>query len=211
MIRAMIPASLALAIVVAMAAAPTAGCSITHRSDGFACNSQSDCTGGRSCINGFCVTSVDSDASSVDSPGGDNNCPPACTSCDLDKRTCIIDCTGNNECNQNVVCPKGFSCEIMCGDQSCRNGIDCKLGTECTIACMGTGSCRSVDCGTNRCTVSCTGDSSCRAVDCSESCACDVQCAFNACADGPTCPDRPGCDLGTSCSTQFPGCDVCPQ
>lgn len=214
MIRAMIPASLAVAIVLAIASTTNAGCSVTHRSEGFACNAQSDCTGGRLCINGFCVTSVDTDASTVDSPrtasdGSNGECPDTCTSCDLDKNTCIVDCGGANECNQPIVCPQGFSCEITCGEQSCRNGVDCSQGNECTIMCTGAGSCRNVDCGKNRCSVNCSGNGSCRGVDCSASCACDLQCAFNACADGPICPDMPGCDLGTSCTSQFPGCDTC--
>jgi len=208
------------AIVVAALFAAATSCSINHRSDQFACSKPSDCSDGRQCINGSCVVpGGDIDAPMpIDGkvPPDGNECPQACTSCDLGSKTCNIDCAAGADCGHTITCPAGFNCNIKCTvNDECRSGIDCSNATSCNLTCSGSRTCEGVDCGTGKCTASCTGTNSCRGVNCSNSCACDVTCNGNvgACFDpGVTCPPGtiPGaCDTGLGCTSQQIGCSSC--
>jgi hypothetical protein len=205
-------------VMIAIAAA--GGCSIDHRSGDFECTRQQDCNGGRICDDGFCIDPHAADAPVTDRPDGPNgrpdarqtDCPPECTSCNLDGHTCVIDCSVNATlCEGPVACPSGYSCDIRCNTQnSCRNGVDCTAGKDCAITCSGNSSCRNLECGQGACDVACTGFQSCRAVDCGNSCACDVTCTGpQSCSDGIFCTSF-DCDTGLGCSSLFPGCNVCP-
>lgn len=183
-------------LVLAGFAAVTGSCSISHRSGDFACEKQSECSSGRTCIEGFCV------ASQVDAGGNPGTCPAQCTSCNATTKACTIDCALNNSCAQQVTCPTGWNCNITCaGTSSCRNGITCTGGKSCTIMCSGTQSCQgTTTCGAGPCNVDCSGTGSCRNVNCGPSCACDVACRTGSCAT-LTCK-------APACSTQAPfrGC-----
>jgi hypothetical protein len=104
---------LAVGIVIGLAA-----CSINHKSDSFACEINTDCESGRVCSGGFCVVA----GSQIDAPKGDattmrdgstNNCPSQCSSCNVQQKTCTINCMMSN-CQSQVVCPAGYRCEIQC-------------------------------------------------------------------------------------------------
>lgn len=209
------------ALVIALAMAGS--CSINHKSTEYECTSQSDCDPypGRTCVNGYCVTSGTIDAGGDAGPVIDGprdgapdgvTCPAQCTSCRPERMECVIDCA-TTSCNNTVVCPTGWSCNIACsGSNSCTSGIDCSNATSCTIACSGIGSCRDLQCGTGKCTVGCTGKGSCRDMDCSDSCACDISCTGGtqgASCEGNVCPDGcPGIGFGR-CSSLAPGCNTC--
>jgi hypothetical protein len=205
------PALVGVLLGTSLAAALLAGsCSVSHRSDEYACTKQSDCTGGRVCANNFCVVpgSIDAPAS-IDAFRG--NCPTPCTSCNLAAKTCTIDCTLTSACVSGAVtCPSGYACDIRCKpDGSCRNGVNCQLATSCTIDCAGTNACRSVQCGAGPCDVQCTGASSCRGVSCGASCACDVVCTGNqSCSDVIQCTST-GCINGSGCTSVPAFCHSC--
>lgn len=181
-----------------------AGCTINHRSDELACTKQSDCTGGRVCMDNFCVM-----AGGIDASG----CPAPCTSCNVAQKQCTIDCNANN-CKNALVCPSGFDCSFLCDVESaCSNGVDCTFGRSCAFACSGRSSCRGITCGPGKCTVNCTGEQACRDITCGPSCACDVTCSgtttctqggilcTNGCTSGRGCTSAPGlchhaCPLG---------------
>lgn len=174
-------------------AALFAGCSIHHVSDELACTGPTDCAGGRSCVNGFCVTASSSE------------CPGACDTCDVATRTCTI-AAGDN--NGRVTCPDGWNCTIACaGNGTCR-GVDCTDAASCTILCSGRDACDEVDCGDGRCAVTCSGDQSCNRVDCNNSCACDVICSGPNSCDQATCT-RNQCESGAGCASQQGGCSSC--
>lgn len=202
--------SLGMAIVIA------SSCSIDHRSDNFACETQSDCTGGRTCSDGFCVLTnvpIDApptgdDAVKKDAPGP-GDCPGACTSCNVEAMECTIDCT-KTDCGSQVVCPTGWNCNILCNQQNtCRNGVNCLNAASCKIECTGDAACRNVACGTGSCDVNCTGLMSCRSVSCGQSCACDVQCADNSSCETVICSSFQ-CETFEGCSSSAIGCNTCP-
>lgn len=198
-----------LAVAVSLAAAAlslAAGCSVSHKSGDFACDVQSDCANGRSCIDGFCVLPDD---------GGVPDalvCPSVCTSCSFDQKqkSCTIDCALNGGCTQQVTCPTGFSCQVLCSrDGACSNGVSCLGATSCKITCSGTQSCRGLVCGLGVCNVACTGNASCGEVSCGSSCACDVSCGGVALCRNLTC--KPSCNIGTRGCTSLAGnCNTCP-
>lgn len=204
----------------ALAIALAASCSIEHRSDAFACEKQSDCSGGRVCSEGFCVlTNVPPSDGPRPEQDGDiepppdapipSECPPQCTSCNKESRECTIDC-GSTDCTAQVVCPAGWSCDIQCNRQnSCRNGVNCLDAKSCTLDCSGDGACRNVACGPGRCNVTCSGNASCRSVSCSQSCACDVECGQNASCETVICSSF-ACETFDGCTSQTIGCDICP-
>lgn len=207
------------ALVVAIAAASS--CSVNHKSGEYECSVPSDCDPfpGRSCVNGFCVTGTGPiDASiidgRIDGAIDASMCPPQCTSCSPERKECAIDCA-TTSCNNEVVCPVGWSCVISCSTtNSCTSGIDCTGAKSCVVGCSGQGSCRDLACGEGKCNVTCTGRGSCRDMDCSDSCACDITCttgANGASCEGNLCP--PGCiGLGPGrCSSNLAqGCNTCP-
>lgn len=186
------------------------GACVPHtRAGDYACTDSTDCADGRTCVDRYCIVV---DAPSIDAPPDALVCPDVCSSCDLSKATCTIDCVaGNtNQCDQ-VECPAGFACTINCGQNRC-NTIDCtNPGSSCTLNCTGSGSCDTIDCGPGRCEINCVGSSSCNAIDCKASCACDVECTHGDCR--PACPappngvcKSPGAGLCTSAPAN---CDTC--
>lgn len=202
---------LAIALLIALAS----GCSIRHASESFACNDSTPCEQGRICDNGFCVL-----AGSIDAPkppgdartpdGGNQGCPPGCTTCSVQQKTCTINCQMGG-CTNTVTCPAGYQCDILCNtDNSCRNGVNCQQGTSCTVECSGKSSCQNVQCGTGPCDVECSGVQSCRGVSCSNSCACDVACTGNQACEGIQCTSL-ACrsTTGRGCTSEPAFCDSC--
>ncbi|MFT3696899.1 MAG: hypothetical protein QM831_27405 [Kofleriaceae bacterium] len=187
------------------------GCSITHRTNDYACTTSSDCNSGRVCDNGFCVVSgselVDAptgthpDAPKNNDGGQQNNCPPGCTSCNTTTKQCVIDCSASNaNCDGQVTCPAGWYCDVKCDiDNSCRAGVECAGTTGCRVECSGKGSCQDVQCGTSRCDIECSGPQSCRdTIECNQSCGCDVSCTgAQSCPDGAVDCTSVAC-IGTS-------------
>jgi hypothetical protein len=201
-----------------VAVALTAGsCSINHRSDDFTtCNDQSDCPGNLVCNSGLCVTAGGMDAGRVDGGGGVDAaiCPSQCTSCKLATKECRVDCAVSPAtCNNPIVCPAGFKCEILCTvNNSCRNGINCMDAESCDIECKGQAACRNITCGEGPCDVNCSGLQSCRNVACGDSCACDVNCDSDlALCEGVVCGDFQCRTFSGGCSsTILDGCNTCP-
>lgn len=196
-------------LALAAAAAVGVGCSINHRSDQYACTTSTDCEGGRVCDNGFCIIPGTIDAARTDAPkpGGDggNNCPAPCTSCNVQQKTCTVDCQKTN-CSNTVTCPVGYKCDIDCnGDNDCRNGVNCQESASCTVECSGKQSCQNVQCGPGPCSVSCSGVQSCRGVSCANSCACDV-----TCTGSQSCGEAIQCTSFACRSTNGPGCTSVP-
>jgi len=207
------------AAIVWFALAVLAGCSVSHKSQEFACTHNTDCAGhpGTVCDNGFCVVqgSIDAPMPKGDAPRGDapgNNCPTGCTSCNVQQKTCTIDClmSGAN-CDSNVQCPAGYHCDIKCDtDGACKNGVSCVGGASCTVECSGGQSCRNVECGTGPCDVTCSGTSSCRGVSCNNSCACDVLCTgTQSCQAGSVTCTSLLCGSGPGCTSVPAGCHSC--
>lgn len=211
-----------LAVLVVLAVIAVS-CSINHVTGEYECDTTADCTNnglaGRVCSDGLCVVpgGPKMDAA-VDSPTTDGStdasgCPAQCTSCNLSKKECTINCAiAPGGCQNAVVCPAGFNCIVQCGPQnSCRNGINCLMTLSCVIDCTGSGSCRNLACGPGPCDVNCAGNGSCRGVACGQSCACDVTCGGLADCTTVTCT-APQCRdfLTGGCSSMFNGCDTCP-
>lgn len=202
---------LVAAVVVGTMIAVTGSCSINHRSDGFACTTNSDCTDGRVCNDGFCIVAGSIDASRGDAQRGDagGNCPGMCTSCNTSLKTCTIDCQQTN-CTNIVTCPTGYKCDIQCNaDNSCRNGINCGGAASCSIDCISKESCQGVVCGPGPCDVACMGPATCKNVACSNSCACDVLCTGNqSCQQGISCSSL-ACTSGSGCTSVPALCHSC--
>ncbi|NVB79993.1 MAG: hypothetical protein HOV81_16475 [Kofleriaceae bacterium] len=201
-----------------IAVSATTSCSINHRSDQYACTKSSDCEPGRTCSDGFCITGEGPvvDAGKVDAPktpdGGQPGCPSQCTSCNATTKSCVIDCAmANGACNQPIVCPAGFKCDIRCNqDNACRQGINCLQGASCQISCSARQSCDQVACGPGACSVTCNGVQSCRNVACGNSCACDVMCTGNqACFGGSISCSSIACRSGLGCTSSPNLCHSC--
>jgi hypothetical protein len=203
--------------VVALVAFVAASCSITARSDEFRCQVAGDCSDGRACVDGWCVTDPgDGGAGAIDGSSGDGGladaggCPSACDRCQ--RGTCVISCEGSGACQAGVVCPVGMPCEVHCdGTSACQGGVDCSDATACSIECSDTGACGGlVACGAGRCEVECNGTASCASgIDCSASCRCDTACdGLGACAIEPTCPSD-DCVDGIDCTDTGATCRGC--
>ena len=212
----------ALVVLLGLALASLAvvpACSVSHRSDAYACNGSgpSSCSGGRVCVDGYCVVpgTIDGPGGHADGPRGTDagtTCPGQCTSCNTSQKTCVIDCQQTG-CNNNTVsCPQGYKCDIKCDvEGSCTHGVNCQNAKACQVECSGRNSCQGVECGGGPCDVSCSGPSSCNDVACNQSCACDVLCTGNnscnqniqctsiACQDGAGCTSLP-----TLCNSPCP-------
>ena len=207
------------AAVVWFVLAVLAGCSVSHKSQEFACTHSNDCAShpGTVCDNGFCVvpSTIDAPGMKMDGPrppdGGGNNCPTGCTSCNVQQKTCTIDCNAGANCNNSVQCPAGYHCDIKCDtDNACRNGVSCVGGASCTVECSGQSSCRNVECGTGPCDVTCSAQDSCRGVSCNNSCACDVLCTGQqSCTSGTVTCTSLLCQSGAGCSSVMAGCHSC--
>jgi hypothetical protein len=225
-----------LALCTAVALALAAGCSVSHRSNDFACDSDQRCADGRTCVDGFCVIVADSGVIDTLLPLGDAAlCPSQCTSCSTLPKTCTIDCARNNgACNQAITCPAGWNCNVLCSiNDECNSGVSCGNATSCTIGCSAGKTCKTVTCGRGTCNVNCSGTASCDdqvtcgtgacnvncsgsaacngEVSCGSACACDVTCRLNAACAAVTC--KPGC-FGTMppafCISTANGCNSCP-
>jgi len=173
------------------------GCAINERSGDYTCAVQADCSSGRTCSGGLCVVTGNGSGSN------NNGCPAACTTCDVNAKTCAID--GGN----NVTCPTGWACNVSCSRQGSCDKLDCGGATSCTVSCSGVESCKDVQCGAGQCKVTCSGQASCAALDCRDSCACDVTCAQNACNSKPLCPTPTTCTTPTGCSSAPATCGGC--
>ena len=191
-------------------------CSISHRSDQFACDDQNRCDPGKSCQDGFCVTmGTPGDGPVVDpdgSPPPDTlTCPAQCTSCNLNTMTCTVDCNVSPAtCGAAINCPAGFNCNILCTRNDLCQNINCTQGESCNIVCKGNTTCKNVVCGPGKCDVDCTGMGSCRGVNCGDSCACDVSCGNNVSCLQVTCPDLQCSGFGLERCTSAPdGCHNC--
>lgn len=191
-----------------------AACSITHKSDGYSCNLNADCDSGRVCSGGFCVVAGSQiDAPRLDAPremgDANNGCPAQCSSCNVQQKTCSINCMTSN-CQNTVVCPAGYKCAISCNtDNACRNGINCTQGASCNIECTSKSSCENVQCGSGPCAVSCGGAQSCKNVSCNNSCACDVLCTGSqSCQQGINCSSI-ACRSGLGCTSVPALCHSC--
>lgn len=106
-----------------------------------------------------------------------------------DDGVCVISCSGNEACEEEVVCPLTGPCRVLCnGRKACKDGVRCGLG---------------------RCTVTCNGEEACRkGVRCGVSCACDVTCGPNGCDEESVCP-YPWCEAGDGCTSAPNACDAC--
>jgi len=186
-----------------------AACQIQSRSDDFRCDGPEDCSGGRTCVDGWCIGG----GGDIDAGGPDGQqCDPPCTTCD--NNTCVIRCEGLLSCPGTILCPPGMACVVDCiGERSCNGGISCGDATECTINCDGSRSCAgSITCGENACTIGCNADRTCSAAfDCSLACACDIGCTGPQSCDATfLCPTGGACTLGVGCTSTAAGCDTCP-
>jgi hypothetical protein len=180
-------------ICVAVIVLATAGCSIDHASDEIACSTPAECTGGRTCVDGYCVEAQ-------------VQCPGACQSCVTGTMTCTLD--GDATPGGNVTCPAGWNCTITCGSNACRN-VDCQQAASCAVSCTGNQACDRVQCGDGPCEVTCSGQDACNDVDCRDSCACDVTCSdTQSCANPAQCPSNP-CESGDGCTSSSGACDQC--
>jgi len=153
-----------------------------------------------------------SDAAIDATPDADNSaCAAVCTNGTCVGGVCTIDCSGIDTCANDVFCPAGVPCHVVCGDKSCDHHVDCTQSTACTVECTGATSCLDeVRCGTGPCDVTCSGYRSCahRAV-CPFACSCDVTCTgTEACHDPALCPGS-ACIAGDGCTSAPSGCDQC--
>lgn len=214
----------ARAAIVALALA-AAGCSFQRRSEGYACETSSECGAGRACDQGWCVEvggpTIDADPNAPDAdptlpdgaPADAFVCPAGCDFCD-EVDICHITCNTSDvgaPCNASpVLCPPGAVCKIEClaGD-SCAAGVDCTDSANCRIECTGIGSCGGpLDCSDGPCHVECTATGTCTGgIDCADSCSCFVQCAGGACTGTTTCPA--GCQAGNECRNNQQECSTC--
>lgn len=207
--------------LVALALVAASSCSIKHQSEQYECDTNADCADlgeNRVCSDGLCVVpgggmkDAAVDGARPDTPPDAAMCPEQCTSCNPEKKECVVDCQQKPAlCMNQMTCPTGWSCDYKCNtSSSCRNGINCLTATGCTVACTGAFSCRNVACGPGPCEVTCEGNNSCSGISCGQSCACDVKCGTNANCFNVICT-KPQCDIGLGCSSQPFGCDVCPN
>ena len=202
----------ALVALTILITAFASSCSIRHRSDQYACTVNTDCDGGRICDNGYCIVPGSIDAAKPTDarpPGDATGCPAQCTTCNVQQKTCSINCQ-QSDCNGLVTCPPGYKCDIMCNvDNACRSGINCQMAAACNIDCTAKESCRNVQCGSGPCDVGCIGPSSCRGVSCNNSCACDVVCTGSqSCAEGIVCSSL-ACLSGSGCTSVPAFCHAC--
>jgi hypothetical protein len=201
-------AATALVVVLAaagLAALSTASCSVHRLSDGYACNpagTGSECGSGRFCDQGFCVEG-----------GSTEGCPGQCTTCDVEDKTCRIECNAGNPCS-NVQCPAGYDCTIRCSNSGACGIVDCAQAHSCDIDCSGSAACGPLNCGLQECSIRCAGMFACPLIDCAASCKCDVTCNNVASCPSMECPTALGpCteqgSAGATCDSSQPGCDVC--
>ena len=207
--------------LIAIALVAAGSCSIKHQSEQYECESTADCAelgDNRVCSEGLCVVpgggmkDAAIDAKSTDARiDASVACPSTCTSCNQDKKECVVDCSQNPTLCQNALsCPLGWSCIFKCNtSSSCRQGVSCQASTGCQVECTANFACRNIQCGPGPCDVTCSGSNSCSGVSCNASCACDVECGTQASCFNVIC-NKPMCDTGLGCSSQPAGCETCP-
>ncbi len=140
------------------------GCLVSRRTTEFECDTSKDCTGGRTCNQGYCVT---------------DGCPADCSACDTTQRTCTITCAKAGDC-AGVTCPSGYSCDITCAAGADCGDIVCGFEA-CRVTCQGAGACGTIDC-----LDSCACDVSC------PSGACGAEtCPASTCMSGTNCDSSP--------------------
>src|SRR5262245_19208695 len=118
------------------------------------CSNARECGGGQICgSDGWCATpaaaghceqATRSDGAGEPPPLGDADdtaCRAACTAGTCDHGVCVIDCSADSACPNDVVCPGTVPCRVVCGDSACAHHIECRTPRECEIDCIGTGSC----------------------------------------------------------------------
>ncbi|MBC7978481.1 MAG: hypothetical protein H7138_26140 [Myxococcales bacterium] len=154
------------------------------------------------CTRGFCVER--GVAMPGPDAGPDNGCPSGCTKCDLDDRTCDIDCSGAR-C-ATAVCPPGFDCTIECMAPGGCDEIDCTGAASCDITCVGLFACPTITCGPGECDVVCAGQTACGLLDCSSACRCDQICTTASSCAAWSCPIV-GAELCTEDGNPTSPCD----
>lgn len=169
-------------------------CTVNTKSDALACKTTADCSNGRTCHAGYCVTDGPIDATNIDAKPIDAAvCPPECASCDFPTGTCNLNGSGSA-----TACPTSWNCTFTCTDAA---------------------PCGDITCGAGACLVSCTGSGACGAISCASSCKCDVACnPVNGACGTMSCPVKPGnkyCTAtglpGGACdSGRFAQCRTCP-
>jgi len=185
-------------VAVAMTLAASASCGFETRSQDFDCQNNGQCEDWQRCVDGSCIVAGTS-------------CHPDCDECD--QGICVMNCTGTDACQAQVICPPSARCRVNCtGSGSCRGGMDCSNANDCLLICQGADSCEGlVDCAQSDCDVRCTGERSCGGgVDCSEACACTTICSSSSgrtCV--PECPDGNRCASGPNCTSETAGCNTC--
>ena len=211
--------------LIALALVAAGSCSIKHSSEQYECETNADCADlgdNRVCSEGLCVIPGGNgkdaslgDANKTDAPGDAALVgPPQCTSCNLGKKECLVDCQADSDpmtCVNQIVCPPGFSCLVKCNTpSSCRMGVNCQGTTDCAVECTGSFSCRNVACGAGPCAVTCSGNNSCSGISCGQSCACDVKCAAGVASCFNVVCTKQVCDTGLGCSSEPQTCNTCP-
>ncbi len=86
---------------------------------------------GGSCKNGACLIPV--------TTNGPVSCPPS--------MPCVVECTGNGVCEQNIDCGAATSCTIGCtSNNTCAGQITCPAGAgdPCTIICDANNTCMNI-------------------------------------------------------------------
>jgi hypothetical protein len=188
------------------------------------CSGPSDCTGGQVCQSGWCAmpdgadcsqagdnVTVDGAVTTSDAPNGPSLCEQGCTNGTCVDGVCVLDCSVPYSCPNDITCPAGLPCRVVCGEQACGHKVLCGLSTSCEVQCNGDYSCKDeIICNTNRCDVDCIGVGSCkRRTKCSNACACDVSCiGASSCPEVSECPAST-CRLGNGCTSLVSGCDSC--
>ncbi len=184
------------------------------------CHDDADCGGGQVCGADLwcampgaadCEQRVEPDAPQVmPQPDASNEaCLAVCPNDNCVAGVCVLDCSATGSCPEDVKCPPGVPCRVLCGDQACGHHVDCTMATACEVQCTGADSCHDeVRCGGGACTVRCDGANSCKRVKCAESCACDATCTgTNACTETSECPST-ACKAGEGCTADG-ACNTC--
>ena len=200
----------AVAVIGMLVGLAATSCSVNRRSAAFACDRDDDCDDDRACVRGYCTARA-----IVSPPPTTSGCPAGCTTCDLDDKTCDIECGILQPCAR-AICPAGFSCTIGCTAPGACNDVDCTSGTDCEITCFGADACGTIRCGEGACDVSCIGKEACGLLDCGRSCRCDQVCADDTACGASLCPLVPAgiCseqgNAAAACdSTDTRGCSRC--
>jgi len=155
-------------------------CTVSRRTEGYACSTSADCENGRACESNWCVVAT---------------CPADCTTCDTTLKTCQIACASMSRCG-SISCPMGWSCSITCtGNNACGN-ITCASGSTCAVTCSGSRSCGTLDCD-----AACKCDQTCSTTDACDPSQCPVAGSIQCTSDGVA---------GSPCvSARNAGCTKC--